>query len=80
MKGGGRKVQDGFLEQLLSQWYSQQMAIGNTINGSMIKKKAQELADQTGSKQCKFSNGWIAGKAIIAPQVWSYYSRVQISL
>ena len=58
-KGSGRRVQDGLLEQILSEWHSQQISNGIKVSGSMLRRKAQEIAVETGSVSSKFSNGWL---------------------
>ena len=58
-KGGGRPVRDGQLEKILYDWYSQQIANNVKITGTILRAKAQELSVETGSKQCKFSSGWL---------------------
>ena len=58
-KGGGRPVRDGKLEKILYDWYSQQIANNVKITGTILRAKAQELSVETGSKQCKFSSGWL---------------------
>ena len=58
-KGSGRRVKDGLLEQILSEWHSQQISNGIKVSGTMLRRKAQEISIETGSESSKFSNGWL---------------------
>ena len=63
VKGGGLK-RDDLLDQLLYEWYAQQIISNNArITGTMLRVKAHELAQScaTGSEGSKFSNGWLEG-------------------
>ena len=63
VKGGGLK-RDDLLDQLLYEWYAQQIISNNArITGTMLRVKAHELAQAcaTGSEGSKFSNGWLEG-------------------
>merc|ERR1711894_240581 len=43
-KGSGRRVKDGLLEQILSEWHSQQISNGIKVSGTMLRRKAQEIS------------------------------------
>ena len=60
-KGGGRKVRDSLLEQILSEWHSERTSSGIKVTGSMLKKKAHGIAVETGSEMSRFSDGWLSG-------------------
>ena len=66
LTGGGMKGRKRYdlVDQSLYEWYSQQITRSNAkITGSMLRKKAQKLANgcASGSECSKFSYSWLEG-------------------